>query len=66
MKVTEFFESSEGDIYSISLSSENGGLIADDIRRDMEEEGIVIARSEHLSYISVINNGIQRDFGKPE
>ena len=169
MKVTEFFESSEGDIYSISLSSENGGLIADDIRRNMEEEGIVvvdielnringtnptttailaktgeliadfflshpnvvicyycdflsqlpyvskkkkkmsvqeyrhllfshmfdrylsqhnidninlavltiegssetyyvhvIARSEHLSYISMINDGIQRDFGKPE
>ena len=41
MKVTEFFESSEGDIYSISLSSENGGLITDDIRRNMEEEGII-------------------------
>lgn len=169
MKVTEFFESAQGDIYSISLSSENGGLIADDIRRNMEKEGIVvvdielnriqgsnptttavlaktgetianfflshpnviicyycdflsplpyvsknkkkmsvqeyrhhlfahmfdryilchhleevnlavltiegsaetyyvhvIARSEHLSYISVINDGIQRDFGKPE
>ena len=46
MKVTEFFESSEGDIYSISLSSENGGLIADDIRRDMEEEGIVVVDIE--------------------
>ena len=168
MKITEFFESAEGDIYSISLSSENGGLIADDIRLDMEQKGVevvdvelnriqgtnptttsillrtgnmiadfflshpnviicyycdflsqlpyvskkkknmsvqayrhylfshmfdryishhqinsinlavltiegieetyyvhVIARSEHLSYISDINNGIQRDFGKP-
>ena len=169
MKITEFFESAGGDIYSISLSSENGGLIADDIRRNVEKEGIivvdielsriqgtnptttailaktceviadlllshpnviicyycdflsqlpyvskkkkemsvqeyrhhlfshmfdryisnhhiesinlavltiegsaetyyvhVIARSEHLSYISVINDGVQRDFGKPE
>ena len=46
MKITEFFESAEGDIYSISLSSENGGLIADDIRRNMEREGIIVVDIE--------------------
>lgn len=42
MKITKFYESPAGDIYSISLSSENGGLIADDIRRDIEREGIIV------------------------
>lgn len=46
MKITEFFESTEGDIYSISLSSENGGLIADDIRQDLESEGIFVVDIE--------------------
>ncbi|MBQ8096823.1 MAG: hypothetical protein IJ243_07050 [Prevotella sp.] len=46
MKVTKFFESSQGDIYSISLSSENGGLIADDIRQQLEDYGIVVVDIE--------------------
>ena len=46
MRFTEFYESPEGDIYSISLSSENGGLIADDIRSQMEEEGILVVDIE--------------------
>ena len=57
MKVTKFFESSQGDIYSISLSSENGGLIADDIRQQLEDYGI----SPVFAHVR-----IQRDFGKPE
>ena len=46
MKITEFFESTGGDIYSISLSTENGGLIADDVRKDLEDRGIVVADVE--------------------
>ena len=133
MNYTDFLSSAKGDIYQISLSSKNGGLIADDVRQSLSTEGIVVmdvelnrvqglnpttnavlskigekiadvflanpnviicyfcdflselpvslavltiegveetyyvhivARSEHLRYISQINDGIQRDFGK--
>ena len=46
MRITEFYESPSGDIYSISLSSENGGLIADDIRSRMKTEGVVVVDIE--------------------
>ena len=54
MKVTEFFASTEGDLYSISLSSENGGLISDDIRQNMEKDGIVVVDIE-LNRIQGVN-----------
>ncbi|MBQ8705286.1 MAG: hypothetical protein IJ548_03180 [Paludibacteraceae bacterium] len=42
MKISEFFESPNGDIYSVSLSSEDGGLISNEIRKDIEKEGIIV------------------------
>lgn len=46
MTITEFYESPKGDIYSISLSSEYGGLIADDIRKELEKEGVALVDVE--------------------
>lgn len=46
MKVTEFIESAEGDIYSICLSSEDGGLIADDVRQELEQQGVLVVDIE--------------------
>ena len=42
MNFTDFLSSVKGDIYQISLSSKNGGLIADDIRQSLSAEGIIV------------------------
>ena len=42
MNYTDFLSSAKGDIYQISLSSKNGGLIADDVRQSLSTEGIVV------------------------
>ena len=42
MNYTDFLSSAKGDIYQISLSSKNGGLIANDVRQSLSAEGIII------------------------
>lgn len=42
MNYIDFLSSIKGDIYQISLSSENDGLIAADVRRTLSAEGIII------------------------
>ena len=42
MNYTDFLSSAKGDIYQISLSSKNGGLIADDVRQSLSTEGIIV------------------------
>lgn len=46
MNYTDFISSSKGDIYQISLSSKNGGLIADDVRQSLSTEGIIVVDVE--------------------
>ena len=46
MNYTDFISSSKGDIYQVSLSSKNGGLIADDVRQSLSTEGIIVVDVE--------------------
>ena len=54
MNFIDFLSSVKGDIYQISLSSKNGGLIADDIRQALIAEGIIVLDVE-LNRIEGLN-----------